>query len=771
MANKQTTPGLVGVQGSYVNTNGNPLIPQSGWKSPLRQVAQIGEQAVNLAKEYQDIKFDGYQAQYSIMANQMYHEMQDATDPMQIDEIQKKYEQKFAEPIDDSVWAKSYLNSTYRQKWDATVKDNTQKIRFTMQHKFNNIETEKTLNSMAMAAASTGDIGAMTSYFDSGVSLIDKSTHLSVDEKNTLKKKFAVDFVNSCFNANPNLANSFTQQYAQQLAPYGVDANEVKTKTDTYNIQQENRLYTKEQRAKKAAQDAATDMGAKAVFDYLKIDNPSSEDDARMDAVMEEVSKVDPVYALKMQKIIYPENKETTAKNKYINDLADMFEKYEELPPNEEKAQLKLDITDKLDSGRVHKYINDTDLKYYYKKIGLEEDGQESILNIAKSMTESQLNEYLAENGGNYKTAQINAAKEVNKEYSGFNGKVQYIEEMQGLVSDDVIKSWGFNAKQTAELIDKAQTERKNNNRGSIEFENLSTELDSGNLSKDFKPRFNKLPSSERDALRKKAKDILDTKKEVYEKQLRSAVNDGKISDEDIREDYVKGRIDKDAADDLIAINKYVKDKNVHTITSGIISNILDTVNGTSTYKSLGDLNRDLAKLKNEYNHTNMNEYKSFMDFARTLYTDVNSEFKANVKTVIDQIEDAIVSKNPQFDLDTETRRKLAIFKNVIAKQMTKEYQEGSLAGKEADIAKKYDIINILPLWNNFAPSKEEIRNSYRNKPQQINTTDNLENVSSELGEIYKTRSILNGAQDVLNIDNNSSDEPMEFSLTNQGSK
>ena len=104
MANKQTTPQMVGVQGSYVNTNGNPLIPQTNWKSPLRQIAQIGEQGVTLAKQYQDIKFDGYQAQYSIMANQMYHEMQDATDPCQIDEIQKKYEQKFSQPLEDTSY-------------------------------------------------------------------------------------------------------------------------------------------------------------------------------------------------------------------------------------------------------------------------------------------------------------------------------------------------------------------------------------------------------------------------------------------------------------------------------------------------------------------------------------------------------------------------------------------------------------------------------------------------------------------------------------------
>jgi hypothetical protein len=129
------------------------------------------------------------------------------------------------------------------------MKDNTLKVRYAMQHKFNVIETEKTLNSMALAAASTGDIGAMTSYFDSGMALVD-SREMSVEEKNATKKAFAKFFVNVNFNSNPNLTNGFAQQYAGELAPYGVDANEIKTKTDTYNIQQESRLYTKEKRAK-----------------------------------------------------------------------------------------------------------------------------------------------------------------------------------------------------------------------------------------------------------------------------------------------------------------------------------------------------------------------------------------------------------------------------------------------------------------------------------------------------------------------------------------
>jgi hypothetical protein len=198
-----------------------------------------------------------------------------------------------------------------------------------------------------------------------------------------------------------------------------------------------------------------------------------------------------------------------------------------------------------------------------------------------------------------------------------------------------------------------------------------------------------------------------------------------------------------------------------------------------------------------------MNEYNTFVDFATDLYTKVNSEFKANVKTVIDKIDDAIVSKNPQFDLDTETRRRLAIFKNTIAKQMTAEYLKGPLAGNATEIAKKYDIVNILPLWNNFAPSKEDIRNSIRKTNSTISTTDNLEEAEEKLNKIYvveeekpdegenkDNKNKDNGNKDNGNKDGNSltiffkkqldnikeflnieKDEKMELSLTNQGSK
>lgn len=785
MANKQTLPGIKEVQGSYVNTNGNPLIPQSNWKSPLRQLSQIGEQGVALAKQYQDIKFDGYQAQYSIMANQMYHEMQDATDPTQIDEIQAKYEQKFSQPLEDNIWGKSYLTSQYRKQWENTMKDNTLKIRLAMQHKFNNIELEKTLNSMAMAAASTGDINAMESYFNSSIALID-SKESSIEEKNVLKKNSAANFINYSFNANPNILNSFAQKYAAQLAPYGIDPNEINKKTEAYNKQKENENYIKEQRAKKEKDEKIKDFSATKQLDFLKTRNL---EDA--DAAIKELAKLDPEEALKLHKLVYP-TKEDTPKTRFINNLADDILDYQN-NPTPEKLSI---INDKMAEGLARNYITKAYMENNYKTMGVPTKEDQDFILAAQTTPPNKVDEYILAHP-DMKSSQVTAFRNAVNEYSGFNGRQKLIIEKKGLIPNDEIISWrdsyGLTEGQISQLLDKAQTERTNNGYGSTESESVLQDLEVGNVTNNTKQAYLKLPEKEKKEVRTKANEILSKKKDLYGKELRLEAFNGNLSEEDVAENYAKDRIEKDDADDLLEIIKDNKGKNIHTISSKIISNILSAVNGEPVYDTQGALNKDLEKLYKKYDYTNVKEYNTFVDFATDLYTKVNSEFKANVKTVIDQIDDAIVSKNPQFDLDTETRRRLEIFKNTIAKQMTAEYLKGPLAGNATEIAKKYDIVNILPLWNNFAPSKKDIRNSIRKTTSTISTTNNLEEAKERLNEIYVVeegepnegenkdngnkdgnsltiffQKQLDNIKEFLNVEK---DEEMELSLTNQGSK
>ena len=128
MANRQTTPGIQPVRQGLVDSQPQQLMPQISWQSPLRDDAGAMEQAADFTKTYQNLRFEEYQAKYDNLANQMYHEMGDATDPCQLGEIKKKYDEQFAKTLDDTIWASSYNNSRYKKDWMRDMNTNYEKV-------------------------------------------------------------------------------------------------------------------------------------------------------------------------------------------------------------------------------------------------------------------------------------------------------------------------------------------------------------------------------------------------------------------------------------------------------------------------------------------------------------------------------------------------------------------------------------------------------------------------------------------------------------------
>ena len=211
MANRQTTPGIQPVRQGLVDSQPQQLMPQISWQSPLRDVAGAMQQAADFTKTYQNLRFEEYQAKYDNLANQMYHEMGDATDPCQLGEIKKKYDEQFAKTLDNTIWASSYNNSRYKKDWMRDMNINYEKVYLKKMHEFSAIQAERTLNEMSSAAVQTDDVLGAASYFDSGMNLIGNMQHLTPEEKNRFQMAYARDFIGKLYTKNPNFALSFAE--------------------------------------------------------------------------------------------------------------------------------------------------------------------------------------------------------------------------------------------------------------------------------------------------------------------------------------------------------------------------------------------------------------------------------------------------------------------------------------------------------------------------------------------------------------------------------
>lgn len=168
-----------------------PQVPQISWQSPLRDVAGITERAADFTKTYQNLRFEEYQAKYDNLANQMYHEMDVATDPCQLQEIKNKYDEAFAKTLDDTIWASSYNNSRYKQEWTRNMNTNYEKVYLKKMNDFAVVQTERTLNEMVSAAAQSGDANAAASYFTAGMNLVGNDRYMNVNQKNSLQEAYA----------------------------------------------------------------------------------------------------------------------------------------------------------------------------------------------------------------------------------------------------------------------------------------------------------------------------------------------------------------------------------------------------------------------------------------------------------------------------------------------------------------------------------------------------------------------------------------------------
>lgn len=260
MANRQTTPGIQPVRQGLVDSQPQQLMPQISWQSPLRDVAGITERAADFTKTYQNLRFEEYQAKYDNLANQMYHEMDVATDPCQLQEIKNKYDEAFAKTLDDTIWASSYNNSRYKQEWTRNMNTNYEKVYLKKMNDFAVVQTERTLNEMVSAAAQSGDVNAAASYLAAGMNLVRNNPYMDINQKSSLQEAYAKNLPGGLFTKDPNFALSFVDKVGGSLAPYGVDINDIRNRAESYNEQKKNDEWQAYTRAKQLKSDNDTAM-------------------------------------------------------------------------------------------------------------------------------------------------------------------------------------------------------------------------------------------------------------------------------------------------------------------------------------------------------------------------------------------------------------------------------------------------------------------------------------------------------------------------------
>lgn len=246
MANKQTLPGMVDTQKRYVQADTSPQIPQISWKSPLRDVSNLMNETNEFAETYSKLRYDEYEAKYNNMATQMFHEMDDATDPCQLQEIKNKYDTEFNKPLDNTVWAKSYNNSRYKRSWTDDMNLNYEKKYIQKMHEFTAIQLDRTLNEMSSAAALTGDVRSAASFFDSGINAIGNTKHMNIEVRDKMQKQFATDFIGKLYTRDPNFALSFVNQAESGLAKYGIDVNKIRRDAENWNLSKQREAREKE---------------------------------------------------------------------------------------------------------------------------------------------------------------------------------------------------------------------------------------------------------------------------------------------------------------------------------------------------------------------------------------------------------------------------------------------------------------------------------------------------------------------------------------------
>lgn len=281
MANKQTLPNTQRFQESYINTNGAPQLPSIDYKSPLRGIAGVIEQARDFENTYTKLRYEGYQAQGTKLMSDMAHAMEDAKDPCELEDIRKQYESQLNTIGGDDIFGRSYRKSQYftnfKNKWDI----NAEKMYLNRMHAFEEIAATANAQDIANAVSeSTNPDDIMSAAFSYEGSLAN-ITHMSAEKKYNLMNGMLKTVIGNTAALNPDTADAIVDKYGEKLGEYGIDTADIRTKTDARRraLRAEARAEAAQRRAevKEARESTLANLQAKILMNPNQADQIISE--------------------------------------------------------------------------------------------------------------------------------------------------------------------------------------------------------------------------------------------------------------------------------------------------------------------------------------------------------------------------------------------------------------------------------------------------------------------------------------------------------------
>lgn len=378
MANKQTLPNMTDVQGSYVNTRQAPQMPSINYRSPLRDVAGVVEQAEGFAKTYTDLRYEQYEAEGTKLLADMAHEIEDSTDPCQLQDIKNAYDEKLKNIGGDDFFAKNYRNSQYFTKFKNRWDIDTERMYLQKMHSFEEIQAEATGQQIANAIATTSDPAAINGALQSYNAALSRVQHLSAEKKLNLLQGMLKTTLGNAVANNPDTAEAFINQYGEAWGKYGLNTTDTLEKVRTKRLQDyrlqksidaENRRLARE--AKKEAEDNATNQAYDTALNY-KFGDVSAEDVYAQAKELQNAGYSKAAFTL-MNKA-FPNSKTETQKNLVTANIGNRINNLSEIDDPEELKIEKESIENDIRKNRNLGLVSETQDKYWQSQLSAPTD-------------------------------------------------------------------------------------------------------------------------------------------------------------------------------------------------------------------------------------------------------------------------------------------------------------------------------------------------------------------------------------------------------------
>jgi len=378
MANKQTLPNMTDVQGSYVNTRQAPQMPSINYRSPLRDVAGVVEQAEGFAKTYTDLRYEQYEAEGTKLLADMAHEIEDSTDPCQLQDIKNAYDEKLKNIGGDDFFAKNYRNSQYFTKFKNRWDIDTERMYLQKMHSFEEIQAEATGQQIANAIATTSDPAAINGALQSYNAALSRVQHLSAEKKLNLLQGMLKTTLGNAVANNPDTAEAFINQYGEAWGKYGLNTTDTLEKVRTKRLQDyrlqksidaENRRLARE--AKKEAEDNATNQAYDTALNY-KFGDVSAEDVYAQAKELQNAGYSKAAFTL-MNKA-FPNSKTETQKNLVTANIGNRINNLSEIDDPEELKIEKEAIENDIRKNRNLGLVSETQDKYWQSQLSAPTD-------------------------------------------------------------------------------------------------------------------------------------------------------------------------------------------------------------------------------------------------------------------------------------------------------------------------------------------------------------------------------------------------------------